>query len=193
MKKIVYFKNQFDENVLKNIIEWLKSDKFVPKVESKPGEKKWEARDLGKLILKLSPGDELIVENISELGNTVFEWLEVLSVIFSKKINLHIVESKLIFESYSSAEADKLSLLLLAIVEKDREKRRKQTKLNFKKNKKAGGRWGRNPGVSDSSLDPFKDDIESKLKEGVTQAFLAKKYGVTPGRFSYWLKKNGLR
>jgi len=47
-------------------------------------------------------------------------------------------------------------------------------------------------GVEKSKLDGYSLEIESLLKNGPTQAFIARRYHTTPGNLSHLMKRRGI-
>lgn len=140
----------------------------------------WEETRLGEIVDELVKSDHLLIEDLSILGKSILVWLEVLSVIIIKHINFYVIDSKIIIEQH--LPASDLSLSLIKLVEKEQELRSIRTKL------------GRPAGkISKNKLDPFREEIEKMLSSGVTQRFIARKYGVTPATFSYWKKTREIK
>jgi transcriptional regulator len=52
---------------------------------------------------------------------------------------------------------------------------------------------GRPKGVGKSKLDAVRIEIEALLKNGATQAFIAKRYTTTEANLHQWMKKHGIR
>ena len=65
-----------------------------------------------------------------------------------------------------------------------------RTKEALKARKAAGVKLGRPKGPGKSRLDPFREEIEALLKNGSTQAYIAKRYGTTAANLNNWIKKN---
>jgi DNA invertase Pin-like site-specific DNA recombinase len=69
---------------------------------------------------------------------------------------------------------------LCALSEIERNLISPRTKEALKARKEAGVKLGRPKGPGKSKLDPFKEEIQTLLKTGSRQNYIAKKYGCTP-------------
>lgn len=63
---------------------------------------------------------------------------------------------------------------------------------NLATRKKAGVTLGRPRGSGKSKLDTYRPEIESLLKNGSTQRFIARRYETTPANLNRWLNKHKL-
>jgi DNA invertase Pin-like site-specific DNA recombinase len=135
--------------------------------------------------------DILIIDTVETLGKSLLVWLEVLSMIFSQQINLYIIDGKYVLKSPS--RHGHWSVLFLKIAEKERELISRRAKAGIEKRRQAGVKLGRPAGMAKSVFDDHREEIGNMMKNGVTQAFIAKKLGLQPAALSYWLKKRGLR
>ena len=66
--------------------------------ETVSGRKSWKERKIGALIPKLRKGDILIVTELSRLGRSMLEIMELLSILLRAGVELHVVESRQILK-----------------------------------------------------------------------------------------------
>jgi DNA invertase Pin-like site-specific DNA recombinase len=57
------------------------------------GRKSWKDRKIGELVEKLGKGDVLIVMELSRLGRSMLEIMELLSILLRKGVELHVVKN----------------------------------------------------------------------------------------------------
>jgi DNA invertase Pin-like site-specific DNA recombinase len=67
-----------------------------------------------------------------------------------------------------------------------------RTKEALRVKKQQGQSLGRPRGVGKSKLDPYRLEIEALLKNGSTQAFIAKRYGTTEANLHHWMTKRDI-
>ena len=65
-------------------VEWVE--------EKVSGRISWHKREVGRLIEELEAGDTLIVSELSRLGRSMLQCMEILSIAFEKKINIYAVK-----------------------------------------------------------------------------------------------------
>ena len=62
--------------------------------ETVSGRKSWKERQLGKLVEKIQKGDILIVTELSRLGRSMLEIMEILSILLRKGVELNVVKNR---------------------------------------------------------------------------------------------------
>jgi len=83
-----------------------------------------------------------------------------------------------------------MAFSMAAEIERDLISKRTIEALQAKK--AAGMKLGRPTGPGKSKLDHYRPEIESMLRQGSTQRFIARRYGTTPANLRHWLLKRGL-
>lgn len=161
---------------------------FVEEIVS--GKVNWRERKLGSIIADAKNGDSLIVSELSRLGRSMLECMEILSLasqkglqIFAVKGNWHLdgtIQSKIIAMAFSMA----------AEIERDLISQRTTEALRAKKS--AGIKLGRPKGPGRSKLDQHRPEIEALLNNGATQAFIAERYQTSRVNMHKWLSKHEL-
>ncbi|MFC1896658.1 recombinase family protein [Thermodesulfobacteriota bacterium] len=159
--------------------------------EKVSGRKPWRERRIAGVIDDLGKGDNLIVPELSRLGRSTLDVLEILEAakkqgvaVYSVKENFQLTGDDLM------AKVMTQFLALFATVE--REFISLRTKEGLRKAKASGKRLGRPRGPGKSKLDKYRPEIEALLKNGSTKAFICKRYKCGLTTLLNWLKKNNI-
>lgn len=196
-KTIAYLRvSTIEQDIDKNKAEILKlaNDKDFGKVifveEKVSGNKSWKERKIKQVIDDLGNGDRLIVPELSRLGRSMLEIMEMLSIANQKGICIYAVKGE--WELNGSIQSKVLAMAFAIAAEIERDLISKRTKEALKARKAQGVKLGRPRGAGKSKLDPFKEEIIALLKNGSTKKHVAQKYGTSPPNLHNWLKKNGI-
>ncbi|MGO9613845.1 MAG: recombinase family protein [Dissulfurispiraceae bacterium] len=161
-------------------VEWVE--------EKVSGTQDWRKRKLGDVLEDLKPGDTIIVSELSRLGRSTLQILEVMKRAKEKGIAVYAVKGAW---SLNGTMESRIVLTMLAMVsEIERDLISERTKEALRARKVAGVTLGRPKGPGKSKLDPYKEEIIALLKTGSTQKYIAKRYRTTAPNLSNWLKKN---
>jgi DNA invertase Pin-like site-specific DNA recombinase len=158
--------------------------------EKVSGKKHWKTRKIKNIIDDLGPGDKLIVPELSRLGRSMLEIMEILSVAKEKEISIYAIKGN--WELNGTIQSKLIAMCFSMAAEIERDLISSRTKEALKARKAAGVILGRPKGPGKSKLDPFKEEIVALLANGSTKTFVAKKYGCTLPNLHNWLIKNGL-
>ena len=162
--------------------------KFVE--EKVSGKKSWKERKIKGIIDDLGEGDRLIVPELSRLGRSMLEIMEMLSIAKDKGIYIYAVKGG--WELNGSIQSKVMAMAFSIASEIERDLISKRTKEGLRARKAQGVKLGRPKGPGKSKLDKHRDEIIALLKNGSTKAFVAKKYGTTKPNLYNWIKKNNL-
>lgn len=164
-------------------VEWVE--------EKVSGTKDWRKRKLGEVLHTLKAGDTIIVPELSRLGRSTLQILEVMKEAKEREIAVHALKGGW---TLNGSMESKIVLQVLAMVsEIERDLISARTKEALRARKDAGFKLGRPKGPGKSKLDPHKDDIIEDLQRGVTKTRIAKRYGATEATLHNWLKKNKIK
>jgi DNA invertase Pin-like site-specific DNA recombinase len=155
--------------------------------EKVSGKVSWKERKIKAVIDELDKGDNLIVSELSRLGRSMLDIMEILSISKQKGINVYAVKGNW---TLNGMQSELLAMVFSMAAEIERDLIRARTKEALRACKAAGIKLGRPKGPGKSKLDPYRPEIEALLKNGSKQAYIAKRYGCTPGNLCNWLKKN---
>jgi len=156
--------------------------------EKVSGVKTWKKREIAKAVDFLGEGDWLIVSELSRLGRSTLDILDVLSVLREKGVNVYAIKGAWTLNGTIEAKIFVTMMALFAEIERDLISAR--TKEALKARQAAGVKLGRPKGPGKSKLDEYRPEIEALLKNGTTQRFIAKRYGCSETNLNNWLKKN---
>ena len=145
--------------------------------EKVSGTKDWRKRKLGETISKLSAGDAILVSEMSRLGRSALQILEIMREAKEKDIAVHAVKGGW---SLNGTMESKIVLHMLAMFsEIERDLISERTKEGLKARREAGVILGRPKGSKGKSkLDGKEEEIKDYLRKGVSVASIAKIYDV---------------
>lgn len=183
-----------DQNLEKNKMEILKLANqlelghvsFIE--ETVTGTLPWRKRKLAEIINSANKGDSIIVSEISRLGRSLLDVMELLSICSQNEINVYSVKGNWRLDSSIQSKIVATVFALASEIERSLISQRTKEALRVKKIN--GVHLGRPRGVGKSKLDTFRPEIEALLKNGATQRFIARRYNTTPVNLHFWLKKH---
>jgi DNA invertase Pin-like site-specific DNA recombinase len=155
------------------------------------GKKSWKEREIKKLIDELGEGDRLIVPELSRLGRSMLEIMEILAVAKEKGIAIYDVKNG--WDLNGTIQSKVMALVFSIAAEIERDLISKRTTEGLRAANAKGKVLGRPKGPGRSKLDQHREEIVSLLKTGSTQTYIAKKYRTSQPNLYNWLKKNELQ
>jgi DNA invertase Pin-like site-specific DNA recombinase len=162
---------------------------FVEEVAS--GRTPWRARRIAQVLEELQGDDALVVAELSRLGRSMLECMEILALATRKGIRVYSVKGNWQLDQSIQSKIIALAFSMAAEIERDLISQRTKEALRFKKEQ--GIALGRPKGPGKSKLDAFRPEIEGLLANGSTQKFIARRYHTTEANLHNWLKKHGLK
>ena len=159
--------------------------------ETVSGQVPWRRRKIAQVLDDLKAGDTLVFSELSRLGRSMLECMEILSIAAHKGIHLYAVKGE--WQLDGSMQSKILAMVFAMAAEIERDLISQRTREALRAKKAAGFKLGRPHGPGKSRLDPFQPEIEALLANGSTQKFIARRYGTTEGNLHNWLKKRGLK
>ena len=159
--------------------------------EKVSGVKDWRKRRLGEVFGTLKTGDAVIVSELSRLGRSTLQILEIMKEAKEKGVAVHAVKGAW---SLNGSMESKIVLTMLAMIsEIERDLISERTKEGLRARKEAGVKLGRPKGPGKSKLDAHRDEIIALLNNGSTKTFVSKKYETSLPNLYNWLKINNLK
>ncbi|MFL5658467.1 MAG: recombinase family protein [Ktedonobacteraceae bacterium] len=154
------------------------------------GKISWRKRKIATILDAAQSGDNIIVSELSRLGRSILECMEILSIAAQKGVNVYAVKGNWRLDSSIQSKIIAMAFAMAAEIERDLISKRTKEALVAKKAN--GIRLGRPKGVGKSKLDQYRPEIEAMMNNGSTQTFIAKRYGTTEANLHHWLKQRGL-
>ncbi|CAB5500761.1 hypothetical protein AZO1586R_1153 [Bathymodiolus azoricus thioautotrophic gill symbiont] len=198
MKTTAYLRiSTIDQDIEKNKADILKlaHEKQLGSVhfieEKISGTISWKKRKIYSIIHDAQNGDAIIVSELSRLGRSMLEIMEILSIISEKKLSLYSVKGY--WHLNASLQSKIVAMVFAMASEIERELISSRTKEALRAKKEQGVKLGRPKGTGKSKLDKFKPEIEALLLNGSTQKFIASRYDTTEANLYNWLLKHGLK
>jgi len=197
-KTIGYLRvSTIDQDIAKNKADilTLANSKNLGKVhfseEKVSGKVPWRKREIAEILEGCRNGDNIIVSELSRLGRSMLECMEILSIATQKGINLYAVKGNWHLNNTIQSKIIAMAFSMAAEIEHDLISQRTKEALRARKAK--GMKLGRPKGPGKSKLDKFQPEIEALLANGSTQKFIANRYGTTEANLCNWMRKRGLR
>ncbi len=180
-------KNKFDILELSNQkglgqVEWVE--------ETVSGRVPWRKRRLADVLDSVQAGDNLIVSELSRLGRSMLECMEILSLASQRGLHIYAVKGNWQLDNSIQSKIVAMAFSMAAEIERDLISQR--TKEALAARKKAGVKLGRPRGIGKSKLDQYRPEIEALLANGSKQRFIARRYGTTEANLSRWLRHHDL-
>lgn len=140
---------------------------------------------------ELTSGDNIVVSELSRLGRSMLECMEILSIAFEKGINIYAVKGNWQLDQSIQSKIIAMAFSMASEIERDLISQRTTEALRAKKAQ--GVKLGRPKGPGKSKLDQYRPEIEALLANGSTQKFIAKRYNTTEANLHNWMKKNSIK
>ncbi len=159
--------------------------------ETVSGKVSWKNRKLKDLIMQLQKGDNLIVAELSRLGRSMLEIMELLNILLSKGVNIYVVKGN--YELKNDIQSKVLAFAFSLASEIERELISQRTKEALARVKSEGKKIGRPKGSYSSKLDEKREYIEELLDKGVSIASIAKILGIHYQTMRNYIKRRNLK
>jgi DNA invertase Pin-like site-specific DNA recombinase len=186
----------FEQDTDKNQAEVLKfaNDRGLVPVEfiteKISGTKSWKKRKLFDVVQSLNADDVLIVPELSRLGRSLVNVLDVLNELSNKHVRVYSVKEA--FQLNGDDMQSKVMRTMLALfAEIEHDLIVARTKEGIAAARAKGKLLGRPRGIGKSRLDVHEPEIIALMKNGSQRQFIAKRYGVTSAGLLHWLKRHG--
>jgi DNA invertase Pin-like site-specific DNA recombinase len=158
--------------------------------EKVSGKISWHKRKIAQVIEDLKKGDSLVVSEMSRLGRSMLECMEILSIAMERGIHVYSVKGNWRLDQSIQSKIIAMAFSMAAEIERDLISQRTKEALRAKK--ASGMSLGRPKGPGKSKLDPFRPEIEALLANGATLFFIAGRYGTTSANLRNWMGKHGI-
>ena len=198
MANFAYLRISTDQQDLKNqkfgILDYCNRNHIndVKFMEDKTsGKVSWKKRTIGKIIESANAGDIILASEVSRLGRSTLQVLEILALAAEKGIDVHITKNSMIMDGSMQSTINATVLGLAAQIE--REFISARTKEALAKRKADGINLGRPKGQAQTlKLDAFENEIRHYLKKGINKIAISKLIECSPSTLYLWLKRKKL-
>lgn len=164
---------------------------YVQFIEEKiGGSVTWRKRQIATILENAQEGDTIIVSELSRLGRSMLECIEILSLAMQKGIRIYAVKGNWQLNNNIQSKIVAMAFAMASEIERDLISQRTTEALAARKQQ--GMPLGRPKGVGKSKLDAYQTEITALLKNGATKTWIARKYGTTRRNLSYWMKQRGI-
>ena len=155
------------------------------------GKVSWRNRKIFAIINEAKKDDVIIVSELSRLGRSMLEIMEILSIATQKQLKIYSVKGDWHLDGSIQSKVMAMVFSMASEIERDLISSRTKEALRFKKEN--GIKLGRPKGPGKSKLDKFKPEIEALLSNGSTQKFIANRYNTTEANLYNWMKRHNLK
>ncbi|MEW5736344.1 MAG: recombinase family protein [Thermodesulfobacteriota bacterium] len=158
--------------------------------ETVSGCKDWRERAIAGVLEELSGGDWLLVPELSRLGRSTIQVLEILKLCQERDIHVYAVKGAWRLDGSMASKIVATVLAMVAEIERDMIAER--TRAGLAARRAAGVRLGRPEGPGKSKLALHEAEIKAKLAAGVRMARIAEDLGTSPRNLRHFLHKRGM-
>jgi len=195
MANFAYLRVSTDHQDAKNqklgVLDYCNSHTITPLnfvEDTASGKIPWQERQIGKIVGNAQAGDVLVVAEISRLGRSTLQVLEILEAAATRQMTVHIAKNAMVMDGSMQATITATILGLAAQIE--REFISTRTKEALVKSKLEGIRLGRPKGQAEIlKLDASRDEILGYLKKGINKRDITRLIECAPSTLYEWLKR----
>jgi len=153
------------------------------------GKISWRDRKIGEVLQQQAKkGDIIVVSEVSRLGRSALQVLEILEFSAQRGISVHIAKNRFVMDGSMQATITATILGLAAQIE--REFTSLRTKEALAKCKQEGKKLGRPTGPAQRlKLDAKYDEIKGYLQKKISKRSIAKLLECSPSSLYIWIKR----
>ena len=198
-KVIAYLRVSTDKQELKNqkleILDYARKHKFTIAefVEIEISSRKdTKQRRIDELLNKLTHGDTLIISELSRLGRSVGQVVNIVDDLIRNHVRLIAIKENMDIQANGKKDLQTtvMTTMFSLFAEMERQLISERTKQGLNAARAAGRLLGRPKGIGKSKLDVHREEIMALLRNGSTKAYVAKRYGTSKLNLYNWLKKH---
>lgn len=166
------------------------------------GRVSWRTRQIGPIIEQAALGDILIVAELSRLGRSMYEIMEILAEATRRGIHIYAARGGWALDGSIQSKIIAMVMAMAAEIERDLLIQRTRAAMATRRALAAEGQgWtsksgrhctslGRPPGIGPSRLDVHAEAIRRALAAGVPQTRIAADISTTTGNLRHWLRRH---
>ena len=159
--------------------------------ETASGRTAWRDRKIATVLEELGAGDILIVSELSRIGRSMLDCMEVLAIAAKSEVRVYAIKGN--WHLDESIQSKIIAMVFSMAAEIERGLISARTKEALRARRASGLPVGRPKGPGKSKLDKYRPEIEALLANGSTQKFIAKRYKSSPSNLANWMKKRGIK
>ncbi len=165
----------------------IKVDKWITDVTV--GKGKEEERNLDMVLDRMQKGDSLILSDISRLGRTLSEVMDIMGRCMEKGVQIYSIKGRYILDK--ALDLPVMGNVFKLVTEIEHSLMSTRTKEALSHKKSTGGPLGRPKGsaAKQSFLDAHKEEVISMLERGDTVFEICKRFNVSRNTY-YMFKRN---
>ena len=148
-------------------------------------------RRIDELLSVIEPGDRLIVSELSRLGRSTGEVIQLVKEFAERSLEFVAIKQGLSINSQNGQDMNSKVMVTIfsLLAELERDLISERTKMALARAKASGKKLGRPKGPGKSRLDGKESEIKALLNKGVTRANIAKILGVSWGTMDQFIKR----
>ena len=166
-------------------------DEFIEAEVSSRKDKK--QRRIDELMDKLESGDTLIVSELSRLGRSTSEVIDIVNELIAKEIRFVAIKQNLNISGQHDMQSKIMVTMFSLFAELERDIISERTKAALAAKKAGGKKLGKPKGtLQESKLDPHQERIKELLKHGVAKSAIARMLGTSRTNLVSYIKTRDL-
>ncbi len=169
----------------------LKVDEFVECQSS--SRRNLTERGLGQVLERLQPGDVLLVSELSRLGRSVGQVIQVVDELIQRRVRLVAIKENIQLDGKQNIQTKVMVTMFSLFAEIERDLISERTKEGLAAARAKGKHPGRPKGVwGKSRLNGREEEIQSLLRKTVSKTSIAKIMGVSRTALAHFIRTRKL-
>lgn len=152
-----------------------------------------QQRRIDELLESLSKGDVLVVAELSRLGRSVGQVINIVDGLLAAGVRFISIKENMDLNGSTDIQSKVMITVFSLLAELERELISMRTKEGLAKARAKGKLLGRPKGPGKSALDDKRDEIENMLGLGVPKTTIAKAMGTHVNTLVHWIKTRNIK
>ena len=150
-------------------------------------------RRIDELMERLKPGDTLIVSELSRLGRSTSEVIDIVNELIAKEVKFIAIKQGLNISGQHDMQSKVMVTMFSLFAELERDIISERTKAALAAKKAGGKKLGKPKGtLQESKLDPHQEQIKEFLQHGVSKSAIARMLDTSRTNLANYIKTRGL-